>query len=119
MNKCLANSETEHLVNFNRLTCFLLLCDFRYGSHLVLVESYDENNATATLAARSIGSPSAGGSPKYWLGLTSLDDLRTNTLEAAAGLLVSQYSGEFNDCISLILLGFKARTKYAPQDPQI
>jgi hypothetical protein len=72
---------------------------FRYGSHLVLVESYDENNATATLAARSIGSPSAGGSPKYWLGLTSLDDLRTNTLEAAAGLLVSQYSGEFNDCI--------------------
>jgi hypothetical protein len=72
---------------------------FRYGSHLVLVESYDENNATATLAAKSIGSPSAGGSPKYWLGLTSLDDLRTNTLEAAAGLLVSQYSGEFNDCI--------------------
>jgi hypothetical protein len=83
-------------MNFN---CIVFV--FRYGSHLVLVESYDENNATATLAARSIGSPSAGGSPKYWLGLTSLDDLRTNTLEAAAGLLVSQYSGEFNDCIKL------------------
>ncbi|XP_059477749.1 uncharacterized protein LOC132198041 isoform X1 [Neocloeon triangulifer] len=65
----------------------------RYGSHLVLVESYDENNATASLAARSLGSPSGGSNPKYWLGLTSLDDLRTNTLEAAAGLLVSQYSG--------------------------
>lgn len=32
-------------------------------------------------------------SDKYWLGLASLDDLRTNTLESAAGLLVSQYSG--------------------------
>jgi hypothetical protein len=75
------------------LKIFVVSC-FRYGSHLVLVESYDENNATASLAARSIGSPSAGANSKYWLGLTSLDDLRTNTLEAAAGLLVSQYSGK-------------------------
>jgi len=76
------------------------MCVFccRYGSHLVLVESYDENNATASLAARSIGSPTGGG--KYWLGLTSLDDLRTNTLEAAAGLLVSQYSGKLHNAIS-------------------
>lgn len=29
----------------------------------------------------------------YWLGLASLDDLRTNTLESTAGGLVSQYSG--------------------------
>lgn len=29
----------------------------------------------------------------YWLGLASLDDLRTNTLESTSGGLVSQYSG--------------------------
>ncbi|KAF4522838.1 hypothetical protein B566_EDAN008100 [Ephemera danica] len=63
----------------------------RYGSHLVLVESFEENNVTSALAARGLSS--AGPSPQYWLGLASLDDLRTNTLEAAAGLLVSQYSG--------------------------
>ncbi|TMW45144.1 hypothetical protein DOY81_009775, partial [Sarcophaga bullata] len=30
---------------------------------------------------------------KYWLGLASLDELRTNTLESASGALISQYSG--------------------------
>lgn len=30
---------------------------------------------------------------KYWLGLTTLDDLRTNTLESSSGSLISQYSG--------------------------
>lgn len=30
---------------------------------------------------------------KYWLGLTALDDLRTNTLESTSGSLISQYSG--------------------------
>lgn len=33
---------------------------------------------------------------RYWLGLASLDDLRTNTLESAAGMLVSQYAGLYN-----------------------
>ncbi|KAK7873875.1 hypothetical protein R5R35_005737 [Gryllus longicercus] len=64
----------------------------RYGSDLVLVESYGENNFTAGLASRSMG-PADRSNQHYWLGLASLDDLRTNTLESAAGLLVSQYAG--------------------------
>lgn len=67
---------------------------FRYGSDLVLVESYSENNFTAGLATRSLG-PADRNQQHYWLGLASLDDLRTNTLESAAGLLVSQYSGKY------------------------
>lgn len=50
-------------------------------------------------------------SNKYWLGLATLDDLRTNTLESAAGTLVSQYSGfwslkqpnpESGECVAVI-----------------
>lgn len=67
---------------------------YRYGSDLVLVESYAENNYTAGLALRSLA-PSERSNQQYWLGLTSLDDLRTNTLESAAGVLVSQYAGEY------------------------
>jgi len=71
--------------------CILL---YRYGSDLVLIESYTENNYTASLARRSLG-PVDRNNQKYWLGLASLDDLRTNTLEYAGGVLVSQYSGKF------------------------
>ncbi|XP_050541159.1 sushi, von Willebrand factor type A, EGF and pentraxin domain-containing protein 1 [Daktulosphaira vitifoliae] len=67
------------------------LCN-RYGSDLVLIESYAENNYTASLARRSL-SPADRNNQRYWLGLASLDDLRTNTLEYAGGVLVSQYSG--------------------------
>ncbi|XP_075226178.1 sushi, von Willebrand factor type A, EGF and pentraxin domain-containing protein uif [Lycorma delicatula] len=67
------------------------LCN-RYGSDLVLVESYAENNFTGGLATRGIG-PAERNDRRYWLGLASLDDLRTNTLESAAGILVSQYGG--------------------------
>lgn len=67
-----------------------LVC--RYGSDLELVESFAENNYTAGLVTRSIG-PADRNGQHYWLGLASLDDLRTNTLESAAGLLVSQYAG--------------------------
>lgn len=65
---------------------------YRYGSDLVLVESFAENNYTAGLVTRSTG-PADRNGQHYWLGLASLDDLRTNTLESAAGLLVSQYAG--------------------------
>ena len=78
---------------------FLFLFLFRYGSDLVLVESYAENNFTAGLASKSLG-PSDRHDQHYWLGLATLDDLRTNTLESAAGLLVSQYAGE---CYSIIV----------------
>ena len=65
---------------------------YRYGSDLELVESFAENNYTAGLVTRSAG-PADRNGQHYWLGLASLDDLRTNTLESAAGLLVSQYAG--------------------------
>lgn len=58
----------------------------------MLVESYAENNFTGGLAARGLG-PGDRNNRLYWLGLASLDDLRTNTLESAAGILVSQYGG--------------------------
>ncbi|XP_069668601.1 uncharacterized protein uif isoform X2 [Periplaneta americana] len=83
----------------------------RYGSDLVLVESFAENNFTAGLATRSTG-PAERNGQHYWLGLASLDDLRTNTLESAAGLLVSQYSGfwaqtqpdpRVGECVDVIL----------------
>lgn len=57
------------------------------------VESYGENNLTATIATASVPMERRGVN-HYWLGLASLDDLRTNTLESAAGTLFSQYSGE-------------------------
>lgn len=63
----------------------------RYGAELVAVDSYAENNATLAIASNAEASRRT--SDKYWLGLASLDDLRTNTLESASGALVSQYSG--------------------------
>ncbi|XP_063243609.1 sushi, von Willebrand factor type A, EGF and pentraxin domain-containing protein 1 isoform X2 [Bacillus rossius redtenbacheri] len=65
----------------------------RYGSEMVLVETYAENNFTASLAVRSMGPLERQNQHHYWLGFASLDDLRTNTLESAAGILVSQYAG--------------------------
>lgn len=54
------------------------------------IETYGENNLTANLI------PSNGRAREhYWLGLASLDDLRTNTLQSAGGALVSQYSGKY------------------------
>jgi len=53
----------------------------------MVVESYSENNMSASMIGRHLD--------RYWLGLASLDDLRTNTLESAAGMLVSQYAGSY------------------------
>lgn len=63
----------------------------RYGSELVAIDTYSENNITLSIA--NTADHGRRNSEKYWLGLASLDDLRTNTLESAAGQLVSQYSG--------------------------
>lgn len=57
---------------------------------MVAVESFAENNLTLSIATSGDFRRAAD---RYWLGLASLDDLRTNTLESAAGALVSQYSG--------------------------
>jgi len=65
--------------------------EYRYGSDLVVVESYQQNNISERLAQEQLSSqPDAA----FWLGLMSLDDLSTNTLEAASGSLVPQYAGK-------------------------
>ncbi|XP_042883171.1 sushi, von Willebrand factor type A, EGF and pentraxin domain-containing protein 1-like isoform X2 [Penaeus japonicus] len=61
----------------------------RFGSDLVLVESYEQNNFTEHLAHQTLDHPTNS----YWLGLVSLNDLSTNTLESAGGQHVSLYSG--------------------------
>lgn len=64
----------------------------RYGAELVSIDSYTENNITLAIAAAAEPNKRQP-TDRYWLGLASLDDLRTNTLESASGALVSQYSG--------------------------
>ncbi|XP_073822904.1 sushi, von Willebrand factor type A, EGF and pentraxin domain-containing protein uif isoform X2 [Musca autumnalis] len=63
----------------------------RYGAELVAIDNYAENNNTLSIAR--LNDPNHRASDKYWLGLASLDELRTNTLESASGALISQYSG--------------------------
>lgn len=65
---------------------------------MVVVESYQQNNVSERLAQEQLGaqpqSADATENPAFWLGLMSLDDLSTNTLEAASGSLVPQYAGK-------------------------
>ncbi|XP_055635764.1 uncharacterized protein LOC129775276 isoform X1 [Toxorhynchites rutilus septentrionalis] len=63
----------------------------RYGAELTTIESFEENKATREIAL--FGESRGRTANMYWLGLASLDDLRTNTLESTSGGLVSQYSG--------------------------
>jgi hypothetical protein len=65
-------------------TLFFSLC--RYGSDLVSVESFRQNNFTAELAAEFLSAEaSSPAGSSYWLGLKSYNDLQTNTLEADDG----------------------------------
>lgn len=86
-----SQSQKSQNTHFSNPNSFLFFLSFRYGSELVAIDSYNENNVTLSLVASA--DPSKRLSNKFWLGLASLDDLRTNTLESAAGTLVSQYSG--------------------------
>jgi hypothetical protein len=52
-----------------------------YGSDLVVVESYQQNNISERLAQEQLN-PVTHPDATFWLGLMSLDDLSTNTLEA-------------------------------------
>ena len=79
---------------------------------MVAIESYNENNYTAEIAVQT-GLAKKNEVSRYWLGLTSLDDLRTNTLESASRLLISQYSGfwalnqpdpKSGDCVNAMLM---------------
>lgn len=77
------------------------------------VESYGENNLTASIATASLPMERRGAN-HYWLGLASLDDLKTNTLESAAGTLVSQYSGnDLNNSIVSTTITFVRRRQFA------
>ena len=81
MNYCVSLNSEDNLNFFGS-----------YGSDLVVVESYQQNNISERLAQEGLNAvthPDAA----FWLGLMSLDDLSTNTLEAASGSLVPQYAG--------------------------
>lgn len=75
-----------------RIICVFIEAFFpcRFGSELVLVDSYPENNFTQHLAHLQLDHPTSS----YWLGAVTLNDLNTNTLESAGGEHVSLYSGE-------------------------
>lgn len=80
------------------LTIFIFFFS-RFGSDLVLVESYEQNNFTEHLAHQTLDHPTNS----YWLGLVSLNDLSTNTLESAGGQHVSLYSGEYCSWLLLVV----------------
>lgn len=78
-------------------------CSFRrYGSQLVLVETFSESNITETLASDARGGSNPDGA--FWLGLRTLNDLTTNTLESASGEHVSLYSGNYATIDNFILV---------------
>ncbi|KAG8179313.1 hypothetical protein JTE90_016418 [Oedothorax gibbosus] len=62
----------------------------RYGSELSLVENFWQNNYTQSLAASNLKD---AVQKTYWLGLSTVDDLSTNTLESAGGSFISLYMG--------------------------
>ena len=64
----------------------------RYGSDLVTVESFRQNNFTAELATKLLRG--RAGQDNYWLGFRAQNNLATNTLSAASGSQISQYYGE-------------------------
>ena len=72
-----------------------------------MVESYQQNNISERLAQQQLSSqPDAA----FWLGLMTLDDLSTNTLEAASGSLVPQYAGNLTPSgVAFLFQSFRQR----------
>ena len=64
----------------------------RYGSHLVTVSSYRQNNFTAQLASEFL---SGQADKSYWLGLKAHNNLQTNMLIADDEEQISQYFGHW------------------------
>ncbi|XP_055948273.1 uncharacterized protein LOC129981454 isoform X2 [Argiope bruennichi] len=62
----------------------------RYGGDLVLIGDYSQNNFTSKVALKSLRD---SGEISYWIGLTSVDGLSTNTLESSSGSFISKYVG--------------------------
>ena len=71
--------------------CFIT----RYGSNLVTVESFRQNNFTAELASKLLRSRDEENT-SYWLGYKAQNNLQTNTLAAASGSQISQYYGHWS-----------------------
>ena len=63
---------------------------YRYGAELALVEGTQENNFTSHLAYSYLKDANI---KSYWLGMHTIDNLLTNTLESASGRFVSKYIG--------------------------
>ena len=82
---------------------YLFYFFYSYGSDLVVVESYQQNNISERLAQEQLSSQPDGA---FWLGLMSLDDLSTNTLEAASGSLVPQYAGYYTQHSIITIIPF-------------
>ena len=64
---------------------------FRYGSDLVSVESFRQNNFTAELASEFL---TGQEDSSYWLGLQAYNELQTNTLSADDGHQVGSVINE-------------------------
>uniref|UniRef100_T1IXR4 Uncharacterized protein n=1 Tax=Strigamia maritima TaxID=126957 RepID=T1IXR4_STRMM len=64
----------------------------RYGSELLFISKYSQNNFTQYLASREL---SESDDKAYWIGLHTVDELRTNTLESATAKssFLSKYAG--------------------------
>jgi len=62
----------------------------RYGAELALVQGSLENNFTSHLAYSYLKDVPV---KSYWLGLHTIDNLSTNTLESSNGRFVSKYIG--------------------------
>ncbi|KAG0433549.1 hypothetical protein HPB47_019805, partial [Ixodes persulcatus] len=62
----------------------------RYGSQLALILNYNQNNFTRGLAATGLKEVPQSA---YWIGLRSVDDLSTNTLESSSGYFIPKYVG--------------------------
>ncbi|XP_013781236.1 uncharacterized protein LOC106465521 [Limulus polyphemus] len=62
----------------------------RYGSELVLITEYGQNNFSSSLAASGLRNM---GQVAYWIGLKTVDDLSTNTLESAGSDFLPKYVG--------------------------
>ncbi|GAB6028275.1 hypothetical protein CHUAL_002455 [Chamberlinius hualienensis] len=62
----------------------------RYGSELLVVDEAVQNNFTQSLAAQELRD---WNDKSYWIGLHTVDNLKTNSLESSSGNFISKYSG--------------------------
>ena len=65
----------------------------RYGSNLVSVASFRQNNFTGELAQQQL--QTSNPEEAYWLGYQTQNELQTNTLASASGSQISQYYGHW------------------------